>query len=562
MKLSANNSKSTFQRTESTASTRSISSSSSVSSDETETDLLKLLAVDSKHIRAHKQLTFREYLSDPNIKAQDILKRVEIIVREDFSDIPENMRELICNLAGLCANREPDKLFQDQLIEKEIMRFLEQEGLLQELDKTHIENFTLAVLEHTGDIRIEFLEENIKPLIQNLILKTQHSLFLKSYSWQTMKSQVEKYVVHTMNSHGLQDSENLPIQRIVSEEIERAREYDLTKFKAHKKEPDRRLEETQIKTQDGTVYSLIKMPNNKQKDEILKKLGYLEDRKNLGEGSFGYVQLARNTETGKLVAVKIFNKKDVAKYSAEEIEQLVKVGGGDHLIQYLGDAHWTTEDGSDKVYVFMQHAGFWDGDTAIYKAAKLEKTDPTAAKQLKNFMYKGYTEAVAELHRKGLFHHDIKPGNFVQTLVNSFLVDYGFVSEPVEIGGKGTELFVPPELGTEKYSSEKHDAFSLGITLLAIKLNGLPLKLESKKEDARCVVTKSNYLNINGESLDLSFSSKSGKRGRWRGLRLNNDKPILGNTIDEVIALLTLSDPDKRITVTEALELPFFKSNA
>lgn len=51
----------------------------------------------------------------------------------------------------------------------------------------------------------------------------------------------------------------------------------------------------------------------------LRETGRYEKIQTLGKGAFGFVQLARNLQTGELAAVKLLKRSDVTKYVEAEI---------------------------------------------------------------------------------------------------------------------------------------------------------------------------------------------------------------------------------------------------
>ncbi|MEJ2755151.1 MAG: hypothetical protein P8104_04780, partial [Gammaproteobacteria bacterium] len=263
----------------------------------------------------------------------------------------------------------------------------------------------------------------------------------------------------------------------------------------------------------------------------------------------------------------------------------------------------------EKSYIFMSLAGSQDGVKTIYNLhKKMNKNDIEHHEQevinheqeVRNIA-KSYTQCINELHKKGLSHRDIKPGNFLHGKKGIKLGDFGSLTHVGNINNNfyaGTPEFSPPEaLGKvlqkaldrplqealkkeyqetlEKIfpNSEalniinipiKHDAFSLGMSLLELRYGRHPLNFsmgkEKKKVEATVEKTKFKYPGENRyRPVFFRISIPNDPEAN-----ANIDDRILhglkGETLDEVIAKLLIRDPNKRITPQEALELPYFKS--
>ena len=332
-------------------------------------------------------------------------------------------------------------------------------------------------------------------------------------------------------------------------------------FKAHKKlslkHPMHRLDSSVVRTAHGQLFELINSPTPAQ-SELLNKLqlGVGTGPFKLGEGSFGKVRLARHLHTGEIVAVKKFTSRIDAE---NEIKEHERIGQGKGLGIMLDFAHVKIvgqKRGSptDKSYVFLPLLNQGNGLTAARKIAKLHLLNPQLAEQkLKNIDF-NYAEHLATLHKKGFAHRDIKPENYLHSTNGDIcLTDFGFTT-PISglqanpYADAGTPRYLPPEYMTSQYDAVKHDAFSLGLTLLEMKLGRLP-------DDLRQA-----HLNINGQVFNLSAD----ERGLCYGTNLQH--PHLRNmkyeTRDEVIAGLLSRDAQTRLTPTQMLNTPYMKSFA
>lgn len=332
-------------------------------------------------------------------------------------------------------------------------------------------------------------------------------------------------------------------------------------FKAHKRHklhhPMHRLDSSVVRSSNGQLYELINSPTAAQRDLLQKlQLQVEEGSFKLGEGSFGKVRLARNMHTGDIVAVKKF----ISRIDAEnEIKEHKRIGQGKGLSTMLDYAHVNIVgqkrgQPTRKSYVFLPLSNQGNGKNAAEKIASLLLENPQLAEQkLKNIDF-NYAEHIATLHKKGFAHRDIKPENYLHSTNGEILLtDFGFATpingkQPNPYADAGTPRYLPPEYLTSRYDPIKHDAFSLGLTMLETKLGNLPDDLAQA------------HLTINGRS----FSLTADERGLCLGTNLQHPdlNKMKYETRDEVIAGLLSYDPQTRLTPTQMLNTPYMKSLA
>lgn len=178
----------------------------------------------------------------------------------------------------------------------------------------------------------------------------------------------------------------------------------------------------------------------------------------IGEGSFGRVYKARRKYTGRMVAIKMINKRGQHEEDLEilrrEIDILRKV---DHPnIMRLLEIVETDSD-----ICVISELGRGD----LFKIIDDNQTLPEEV--LQNIAAQ-LVSAMNHLHQHRIIHRDIKPQNVLIASNNSLKIcDFGFaraLSYTTLLKSiKGTPLYMAPELVQERPYDEKIDIWSLGI---------------------------------------------------------------------------------------------------
>ncbi len=433
-------------------------------------------------------------------------------------------------------------------------------------------------------IRNEQCAEKLKKQVQNANLVLQHRAFLAGKKWHNIKDEVvarlkDEFTTDLSNTSfsphfrdkrdtfGVKESSlvHRTIDNVMGgSELYHNEEYRSkgARFKAFKRggEAERLLDATQVRTIDGDLYELINTPTQEQKNDIEQQSGASISPKGvLGRNSKVKVRFARHLNSGNYVAIKKFET-----CAGDIVDELKgyrltsKIGSQKRLMQFYGAAIL-----SEKGYLFMPIMNRGDGVAAAKRIARLRNVSSGQAQAKLLFTAKEYAGAVADLHAKGLYHYDIKPSNFLHHCQKSGhaageteeeiikITDFEALSNnPLRFRG-GTAAFLPPEVldlsgfvSGENYSAEKHDAFSLGLTLLYLK--------HGRYVDN--AYTDRLYLS-DGKSIKLN--SRSYSQGKGTGCWGIRDKELSLkryplNTLDNVIAHLLNSDVEKRITPTSA----------
>lgn len=520
--------------------------------------LCRLKIIKPEHANAHRALLFKSVSQNDkifafNAESINVKADSQYTVKMNLNNISKNRRQLISNHVAYYLNNPSKKPVMASDIREHVCRELEKANLERPLHSNEITFYYLWLASVIGkNLRDGYDKQKLQNKIYNHVLKLQHCGFLNKVPWVRLKAHlkealIQKFAVeHPFGKANAQDTLST-----ITKEIENARGYDSTKFKAYKHTNTPRMRATQIRSlaDPNKIFALIKTPTDEQMQHIRSKADHAKQVRILGEGAFGSVKYGIDLENMDVIAVKELLKREAANC---EIKQFQRVGKGDHLISMRGYAHCFKQDRSaqsiNKSYIFMDYAGNINGNEAIDRLEEKRKTNPDQAEKARILLAKHYTRAVAELHQNQMYHHDIKPTNFVHSAQQPYLVDYGLSDAFRRTTHGGTPRFKPPEYGTHGYRSDKHDAFSLGITLLCLKHGKHPHEMNA------------GHLDINGATVDLAFKRESGRlKNSCYGT--NNTSALEGKTLDEVLAKLLDRSPEMRITPIEALQLPFFNES-
>ncbi|MCI0709669.1 MAG: protein kinase, partial [Chloroflexi bacterium] len=107
-------------------------------------------------------------------------------------------------------------------------------------------------------------------------------------------------------------------------------------------------------------------------------------------------------------------------------------------------------------------------------------------------------QAVAYLHRRGILHRDLKPGNVLVTPDNDVKVlDFGLAvhRDAVEESG-GTLFYMAPEVITGSHASEASDLYSVGVIAFEVLTGELPFNSESMNVFLRELFAKNPDLSL------------------------------------------------------------------
>ena len=206
----------------------------------------------------------------------------------------------------------------------------------------------------------------------------------------------------------------------------------------------------------------------------------------IGKGKFAIVYKGIHKLTGRTVAIKILNKKDMTIIDLELVKtemDVLKICQHPYIIKL-----YDIQENEENIYLIMEYCQGSDLFTYIEKRGyKLEE------KKACEIIHK-LCAAVYYLHSYGIVHRDLKPENIIMTNnsddADIRLLDFGLskILGPTEKCSEpfGTISYVAPEVLKQKYYGREVDIWSIGIITYLLLCGCLPFDDEkSEKEIAR-----------------------------------------------------------------------------
>ena len=268
----------------------------------------------------------------------------------------------------------------------------------------------------------------------------------------------------------------------------------------------------------------------------------------IGQGAFGKVNLGLNVLTGRVVAIKSFNKTNLKSNS----ENMRKILYETNLMKKLNHPNITKilELFDDKEYILIIMEYINGGNLFSFLKKRRKVSEKTA-----KFLYRQIILGIKYMHNQNIVHRDIKLENILIDLNNNIKIcDFGIgriLSSPDQplFDQCGTPMYIAPEIllsSKEKgYKGFPVDIWSSGIALYILLSGTLPFSFKNGKSVS---VEDSDKQDNNSEELQFSIINSEPKH-------IENISEDARNLLKGILN----KNPEKRLTCDEILAHPWLK---
>ena len=277
---------------------------------------------------------------------------------------------------------------------------------------------------------------------------------------------------------------NNRIQSAIKEKLIKANSFQRNKIKEEIKDLNKK-----IRTFSSSPFT-INTTINRNKDN---KISHYEIGKVIGKGAYATVKICKNKITQEKFAMKIYEKKILndnikKKCILREIEILKKLNHPNIVKLYDTII-------SDKNILLIQELVNGISLRDFYnKEIRNQKNISEKKYKILTLIFKQIFSAFDYIHKKNIFHRDIKLENILLTKNYEIkIIDFGFgLYNPRNYLQKffcGTPNYMAPEIIMKKeYDCQKADMWSLGILLYKLFCADFPFKGKDEKDLYRHII--------------------------------------------------------------------------
>ena len=278
---------------------------------------------------------------------------------------------------------------------------------------------------------------------------------------------------------------NNRIQSAIKEKLIKANSFQRNKIKEEIKDLNKK-----IRTFSSSPFTINTTINNRNKDN---KISHYEIGKIIGKGAYATVKICKNKITQEKFAMKIYEKKILNdniknKCILREIEILKKLNHPNIVKLYDTII-------SDKNILLIQELVNGISLRDFYnKEIRNQKNISEKKYKILTILFKQIFSAFDYIHKKNIFHRDIKLENILLTKNYEIkIIDFGFgLYNPRNYLQKffcGTPNYMAPEIIMKKeYDGQKADMWSLGILLYKLFCADFPFKGKDEKDLYRHII--------------------------------------------------------------------------
>ena len=278
---------------------------------------------------------------------------------------------------------------------------------------------------------------------------------------------------------------NNRIQSAIKEKLIKANSFQRNKIKEEIKDLNKK-----IRTFSSSPFTINTTINNRNKDN---KISHYEIGKVIGKGAYATVKICKNKITQEKFAMKIYEKKILndnikKKCILREIEILKKLNHPNIVKLYDTII-------SDKNILLIQELVNGISLRDFYnKEIRNQRNISEKKYKILTIIFKQIFSAFDYIHKKNIFHRDIKLENILLTKNYEIkIIDFGFgLYNPRNYLQKffcGTPNYMAPEIIMKKeYDGQKADMWSLGILLYKLFCADFPFKGKDEKDLYRHII--------------------------------------------------------------------------
>jgi len=252
--------------------------------------------------------------------------------------------------------------------------------------------------------------------------------------------------------------------------------------------------------------------------------------KHIGGGRFGKVYLAREKQSGYVVALKVIYKEKLEKYGFHDhLRREIKIQQAIDHPNVLRLFTWFHDE--ERVVLVLEYAARGELYKVLQTAGRF--TERTAATYVASL-----ADALAYCHKKHVIHRDIKLENLLLDIKGQIkIADFGWA---VQSNAKrhtfcGTIDYLAPEMIKGTGHDRAVDNWALGILCYEFLYGSPPFQVEDQENTLRRILT-----------MDLTFPST----------------PCVSSGAKDLISKLLVKDSSKRLSLEDVMKHPWIKKNA
>ena len=295
----------------------------------------------------------------------------------------------------------------------------------------------------------------------------------------------------------------------------------------------------------NSLSKYIKEYHNKYKEYPPTDLNFYLYGRLIGQGAFGKVNIGLNILSGRVVAIKSFNKIDLNKNG----ENMRKILYETNLMKKLNHPNITKilEMFEDDNYILIAMEYINGGNLFSFVKKRRKLSEKTA-----KFLFKQIILGIKHIHSHKIIHRDIKLENILIDLNNNVKIcDFGIgrilTSNKQLLHDKcGTPMYMAPEIllssKNQGYEGYPVDVWSSGISLYIMLSGTLPFNLKNNENSS---IEEESYNNL---ELQYSIINKEPK----------HIEKISDEARDLLKGLLN-KNPNERLTIDQILNHPWLK---